>query len=441
MKMINFRKIFVPALALSLMMTSLSVVSNPQKSYAAESTTIPLLITEIVPNSNGNAQYSFIEVYNASDKEIDLANYSIYYYYDTANIWNEKKANVWPIIKDSFSNSSIIRPQEVKVIWVKKEKSHNAPLDEFKKNYGKAADDLTEAQTLVLKNPKTDGLNKTKLRAVGIVDSKGNRVVGAIYNDGESIDVEDNESIVYSYPSSIGNTMNKMSTHEKATPGTLLPSQSSVKKETKPNPVVIPKVPSNSGSAVESTITFSDMKTHWAKSDVELLASKKIVTGVDNHNFAPDGTITRIQFLAMLVRGLGWEEGRTEQASEAPQLFKDVKSSDWFAKTAVTASKEGLISVSSDGLLKPNENINREEMAVIISKALKSVSGAASTDTGTAVTFSDQNAIRAQSAVAEVVRAGIMQGMTETEFAPEANTTRAQAVVVIKRLLQYMKVL
>jgi hypothetical protein len=57
--------------------------------------------------------------------------------------------------------------------------------------------------------------------------------------------------------------------------------------------------------------------------------------------------------------------------------------------------------------------------------------------------FDDQKSISSWATmdVAKALHAGIVNGITANSFSPKSNATRAQAVVMIKRLLAYMKFL
>jgi len=55
----------------------------------------------------------------------------------------------------------------------------------------------------------------------------------------------------------------------------------------------------------EVKITFNDVSTHWARKDIELMASKYIVTGMPDGSFNPNEQVTRAQFAVMLVNAMG----------------------------------------------------------------------------------------------------------------------------------------
>ncbi|WP_164819591.1 S-layer homology domain-containing protein, partial [Paenibacillus chondroitinus] len=187
--------------------------------------------------------------------------------------------------------------------------------------------------------------------------------------------------------------------------------------------------------------TFADLNGHWAKADVEYLASKLLVNGVAADRFAPEGTITRAEFSALLVRGLGLSAKENGGGAH----FADVPASAWYASTVDAAVASGLVSGVGAGLFAPNAPITREEMAVVIASALTLTSnGASSKGQGQAGSrlnaFTDRESISswAQEAAIRASEVGIMNGMEDGRFAPTEYATRAQAAVILKRLLQYV---
>lgn len=189
-------------------------------------------------------------------------------------------------------------------------------------------------------------------------------------------------------------------------------------------------------AVLSSTKSFNDVSTHWAKADIELLASKLVANGVADSSFAPNNQITRAEFAALLVRSLGLS------LDAAGANFTDVKSGDWYAGAIGTAVKAKLVDGFSDNSFKPNDTITREQMAVMIARAITASgvsTNAAGESDGSLAVFTDQASISswAKSAVAQAVKAEIITGMTEETFVPSAKATRAQAVVMLKRLMQY----
>ncbi len=189
-------------------------------------------------------------------------------------------------------------------------------------------------------------------------------------------------------------------------------------------------------TVLSSAKTFKDVTNHWAKADIELLASKLVISGVTDTSFAPEGDITRAEFAALLVRSLGLALDADAAA------FSDVKSSEWYAGAIGAAVNAKLVDGYTDNTFKPNATITREQMAIMISRATIAA-GKAIDVTGkhdeVLAKFQDKASISswAQLAVAQSVEAEIMTGMTANTFNPSANATRAQAAVMLNRFLQY----
>lgn len=179
--------------------------------------------------------------------------------------------------------------------------------------------------------------------------------------------------------------------------------------------------------------TFPDLTGHWSQQDVELLASKLIVQGTADNSFTPDNPITRAEFAALLVRALGIP------ASGKAVSYRDVTHDDWFSGAVGAASAAGLVDGFEDGSFKPQALITREQMAVMLARALKA---AGKPQTGAAAglaSYSDKHKVSAwaQDALRHALETGIIGGMTDTTLEPAQHASRAQAAVMLKRLLQY----
>lgn len=188
-------------------------------------------------------------------------------------------------------------------------------------------------------------------------------------------------------------------------------------------------------AVAEGKHTFSDIGSHWAKADIELLASKLIVKGVSDTNFAPEENVKRSEFTSLIVRALGIKD------EPFKPKFNDVKDSDWYAGTVIAAVKAGLVDGFEDGNFHPDDLITRQQAAVILARAVAFAGRNPAGGSGYLAKYADKNAIAdwAAEAVSKNVEAGIIEGITDSSIAPNEYTTRAQAVAVIKRLLQYVK--
>ncbi len=108
--------------------------------------------------------------------------------------------------------------------------------------------------------------------------------------------------------------------------------------------------------------TFPDIKDHKNQVAIETLAERGIIDGMDDETYAPDSTMTRAQFSAIIVRALGLPEKDGFD-------FNDVSKTDWFFGYINTAYHYGIINGVSNTEFNPNGLITREEAATMIARA------------------------------------------------------------------------
>ncbi len=189
-------------------------------------------------------------------------------------------------------------------------------------------------------------------------------------------------------------------------------------------------------AVVWNPIEFSDVAKHWAKSAVNDMGSRMVIDGTGSGKFTPNRDITRAEFAAILVRGLGLkpESGATS--------FSDVKAADWYSGVINTAYAYGLIDGFEDGTFRPKDKITREQAMLILSKAmvLTGLADTLSVPSADVVLnpYGDASKVAkwAQNGVAGSVQAGIVTGRSADTLAPKANMTRAEVAAIIQRLLQ-----
>ncbi|GIO13235.1 hypothetical protein J19TS2_27900 [Cohnella xylanilytica] len=189
-------------------------------------------------------------------------------------------------------------------------------------------------------------------------------------------------------------------------------------------------------SVIQSDHTFADLNGHWAQKDIVLMANKLLVEGRTQDRFVPDDHISRAEFAAMLVRALGLDD---EPNDSTP--FRDVAPGAWYAGAVWAAQQHQLINGLGDGTFRPEAPVTREQMAVMIVRAMEYGGHAPDANGATARTFADAADIApwADAAVERLTEASIIRGLTETEFGPREYASRAQSAVLLKRMLQAMQ--
>ncbi len=181
---------------------------------------------------------------------------------------------------------------------------------------------------------------------------------------------------------------------------------------------------------------FSDTVGHWANDNIKYLVSKGIVSGMSDTEFKPEAKVTRAQFAKMLTAAL-----KIDPIKGSSLTFRDVPDDAWHHDYIAAAVKAGLITGYDETTFGPDDNISREQMAVIISRALPAASSLNADDIqGVLSRFKDNGDIAswAEKGVSVVVNCEIVNGMTEDTFAPELSASRAEAATIIYRMYQQL---
>ncbi|GIQ69087.1 hypothetical protein DUZ99_10110 [Xylanibacillus composti] len=175
---------------------------------------------------------------------------------------------------------------------------------------------------------------------------------------------------------------------------------------------------------------FADVPAnHWASPTIKALAAKHVISGVTDTTFAPQQTVNRASFTALLVRGLGLK------AAVHSQPFRDVPGSAWYAGDVAAAYEAGIVSGQAEGLFLPHGNITREEMAAMLVRAYAYAKGGQGTASSPGYADQDEIAAWAVPYVNRAAEAGLMIGSDARMFAPRAFATRAEAAQAIYNLL------
>ena len=179
---------------------------------------------------------------------------------------------------------------------------------------------------------------------------------------------------------------------------------------------------------VASSVQFSDVPSgYWAAGNIQTLVAADVVNGFPDGTFQPDGTLTRAQFVKMLDLTLNLATNGTATR------FADVSASDWFAPYVAAAVQAGLVQGTSATTFSPNDAVTREQMGVLLVRALKLTKMAT-------LGFKDDARIDAwaTAGVEQAVAAGYLNGFPDGTFQPLGPTTRAQAAKVLALAIAHM---
>ena len=122
------------------------------------------------------------------------------------------------------------------------------------------------------------------------------------------------------------------------------------------------------------------------------------------------------------------------KATDAKIEFADVEAGAWYEQYVNVAAQNKIVSGIGNGVFGVGDNITRQDAAVILNNAVKMIVENGKLD----FTDSDEISAYAKEAVKQLSTIGVINGIGDGSFAPKANCTRAQAAVMIYRLLGYI---
>mgnify|MGYP002590041653 CR=1 FL=1 len=128
----------------------------------------------------------------------------------------------------------------------------------------------------------------------------------------------------------------------------------------------------------------------WARESIDKAAEYGLMNGVGEGRFGLGETISREQFVTILVRMFGWESVSGEDAAI------DIADS-WAREFVNTAAANGVI--DAGGKFRPRDAITRREMAVMLVRAI-GLGELAKADADAALPFADVTAQRGYIAIA-----------------------------------------
>lgn len=195
---------------------------------------------------------------------------------------------------------------------------------------------------------------------------------------------------------------------------------------------MLPPVLNTEPIAPSEEKVFSDMNGHWSKAAVSAMSEQGIIDGFADGTFRPDKEVTRAEFSKMISAMLGLKEGNNHE-------FSDVAANSWY-KPYVSMTAEAGIVLGSDGKFMPEENITRQDAAVMLHRVLKykGVSEDGSSQATDTYTDAEQIADYAKEAVTNLTDRGVLNG-ADGMFYPGVSMTRGEAAAMLYRILDLLK--
>lgn len=176
----------------------------------------------------------------------------------------------------------------------------------------------------------------------------------------------------------------------------------------------------------KSPAAAKDYQGHWAQAVIQKWIDMGYITGYDDGTFRPEKFITRAEFVKIVNNAFAFKE-------TAEIAFADVKEENWYYEEIQKAYKEGEIIGVSKTLFAPEDYITREQASIIVSRILKLEGNVTGADS-----FYDSRQISgwAIGYVGAAAEHNLIKGYEDNTFRPQNNIKRAEALVLLDRILE-----
>lgn len=187
----------------------------------------------------------------------------------------------------------------------------------------------------------------------------------------------------------------------------------------------------NEVSNVKTVNPFNDVYTSdWFYDTVMWAYENDITNGVESYAFGSEQTCTRAQAVTFLWR----MSGSPKAAEGTANPFSDVQSSSYYYDAVLWAVDKGIVKGVSETSFAPDASCTRQECVTFFMRA----SGDDKTDASNPFTDVDDS-MWSYDAILWAIKNNITNGMSDKEFIPTGNCSRAQYVTFASRYMNYKK--
>lgn len=180
---------------------------------------------------------------------------------------------------------------------------------------------------------------------------------------------------------------------------------------------------------IKAEVTVNDIQNSWAENEILNVIENGWMIGTSEEHFSPKQPVTRAQAATILVRAL-----KLPIEIYSVSSFTDVSVGFWARDEIETAKKFGLIQGIGNGQFAPKRPISREEMAVLLFRAMK-IEATSKNDLSF---YKDLSPERwSYHYVMSLSNKGIIQGFYDKTFRPEETLLREQMAVLMVRANPY----
>ncbi|MBU0981245.1 S-layer homology domain-containing protein [Patescibacteria group bacterium] len=176
-----------------------------------------------------------------------------------------------------------------------------------------------------------------------------------------------------------------------------------------------------SGTNTYPDFPFVDLNGHWAYYAVEDLYARDIVQGRSYYYYEPQQTVTRAEFVKMVLLNAGVD---VDEFAGDDEPYLDVNEDDWFYSYVVAGYQLGLIHYNE--YYRPYDRVNRAEAAAMLVRHADVIASEC---------YTSYKDVPTNEWYCRYVQAatnwGVVQGYWDNTYRPSNSVTRAEAAVMV----------
>ena len=183
----------------------------------------------------------------------------------------------------------------------------------------------------------------------------------------------------------------------------------------------------------ETAHPFADVSAEsWYQKAVQYSYTHGLMNGVEETEFAPEGTTTRAMAVTILYR----MDGRSQTGKHS---FLDVLPDAYYENAVAWATETGIVNGIGKGCFAPDRAVTREELIAMLARYAEYLGRNIQAEDHTgAYEDAEQISPYALAPMNWALHEGLINGMSETELSPRGITTRAQVARIMMCLQKYL---
>ncbi|MBD8035936.1 S-layer homology domain-containing protein [Solibacillus sp. A46] len=180
---------------------------------------------------------------------------------------------------------------------------------------------------------------------------------------------------------------------------------------------------------------FFDIQADGHRYQIEQLAKRKIVSGVENNYFKPSAHVTLAQYAAMISRSMGL-------TANEHSTYLDIQGK-WYEASVQALLEAGILDDKKSNYFNAEQVVTRKEAALISIRMLQHAGVAMADPNLSKMPFTDIKQLSSSERyyIALAYEYGIFGGKENGHFDPNGKLTRSQMAKVLHRTLQIAKML